>query len=269
MRPLLSYYGGKQTMTKHLVPLVPTKLERYVEPFAGGASLFFALPEKPAFTILNDTRDELINYYRIVQTRPEELKGLIDATLHSESDWRRAKRVSCDLNADPLERAWGTHIKIFQSFARKGDTWARHARKREHRSHELGSEPASRLSKHVEISCEDGLKCIRRTDKENAFFYVDPPYPGSGRQDEWSAYGQQDWERLIETLNGIKGSYLLSGYANAVTPEGCETFTFTRSLSASGGTGKQVTEYGWRRLNPYHAEQMHSQLPLQDRREGP
>lgn len=243
-------------MTKHLISLVPPKLTRYVEPFAGGASLFFALPEKPAFTILNDTRDELINYYRIVQTRPAELKALIDATLHSESDWRRAKKLSSDPDADPLERAWGTHIKIFQSFANKGDTWARNLEKRWHISHELRSEAAYRLSKQVEISCEDGLKCIRRTDKETTFFYVDPPYPGSGRQNEWNAYGQEDWERLIETLNSIKGSYILSGYHNAVTPTDCDIFRFQRSITASGGTGKQVTEYVYQKLNGYHLEMM-------------
>lgn len=256
-------------MTKNLVPLVPPKLERYVEPFAGGASLFFALPEKPTSTILNDTRDELINYYRIVQTRPDELKGLIDATLHSESDWRRAKTLSRDPDADPLERAWGTHIKIWQSFSSAGGAWARHILKKSTRSHRLREEAAFRLSKHVQISCEDGLKCIQRTDRETTFFYVDPPYPGAGRQTEWQRYEQKDWERLIETLNGITGSYILSGYANDVTPADCETFTFNRLISASGGRGKEGTEYVWRRLNPYHSEQIQSQLPLQDQREGP
>ena len=238
-------------MVKHLLPLVPGPLKFYVEPFAGGASLFFALPAKPAYSVLNDTRDDLINYYRIVQTRAAELEMLLRATLHSESEWNRAKSLSDDRHADPLQRAWATHTKIMQSFANKGTGWARHNSAHRFSGH-FRADAASRLAEYVEISCEDAIACIHRRDHEHAFFYVDPPYPGADRPSAWDRWDQTDWERLIETLDGIAGSYLLSGYPNVVTPRDCEFFSVTRSSTASRGAAKPVTECLWRRLNRHH-----------------
>lgn len=37
----ISYYGGKQTMLKHILPLVPAH-GSYTEAFAGGLALLFA-----------------------------------------------------------------------------------------------------------------------------------------------------------------------------------------------------------------------------------
>lgn len=37
----ISYYGGKQSMLPHILPLIP-KHEIYVEPFFGGGAVFWA-----------------------------------------------------------------------------------------------------------------------------------------------------------------------------------------------------------------------------------
>lgn len=39
MKTPITYYGGKQNMLKHILPLVP-KHSLYTEAFAGGAALF-------------------------------------------------------------------------------------------------------------------------------------------------------------------------------------------------------------------------------------
>ena len=41
MKTPISYYGGKQTMLKHILPLVPAH-KLYTEAFCGGAALLFA-----------------------------------------------------------------------------------------------------------------------------------------------------------------------------------------------------------------------------------
>ena len=41
MRTPISYYGGKQTMLKHIIPLIPSH-RLYTEAFCGGAAVLFA-----------------------------------------------------------------------------------------------------------------------------------------------------------------------------------------------------------------------------------
>ena len=51
--------------------LIPQRIERYVEPFMGGAAVFFHLaPEK---ALLNDINKELVNCYTVIKTSPNEL----------------------------------------------------------------------------------------------------------------------------------------------------------------------------------------------------
>ena len=78
MRPLISYYGGKQRLASKLIPLIPPH-NVYVEPFAGGAALLFA-KGKPEITnnhhyreVLNDKDGRITTLYRVARERPEEL----------------------------------------------------------------------------------------------------------------------------------------------------------------------------------------------------
>ena len=52
MKPLLKYRGGKSREIKEFIHFLPKHYDRYVEPFAGGASLFFYL--EPSRAIIND-----------------------------------------------------------------------------------------------------------------------------------------------------------------------------------------------------------------------
>jgi len=59
--PLLKWPGGKRSLLKHILPLLPENINQYYEPFAGGAALFFALQPKSAF--LSDNNPDLTNCY--------------------------------------------------------------------------------------------------------------------------------------------------------------------------------------------------------------
>ena len=64
-KPIIAWMGGKRRLAKHILPLFP-KHSCYIEPFAGGAALFFM--KKPSeVEVLNDVNGELINMYRVVK----------------------------------------------------------------------------------------------------------------------------------------------------------------------------------------------------------
>src|SRR2546425_13177651 len=70
-RPILRWAGGKSHLLRTIVRLLPRRWVRYVEPMAGGASLFFALT--PQQSILGDINPELIAFYRTLKDHSDEL----------------------------------------------------------------------------------------------------------------------------------------------------------------------------------------------------
>lgn len=73
MKPLLKYRGGKSREIKEFIHFLPKHYDRYVEPFAGGASLFFYL--EPSRAIINDVNPRLIDFYTSVRDKYDQLKA--------------------------------------------------------------------------------------------------------------------------------------------------------------------------------------------------
>jgi DNA adenine methylase len=170
-------------MVGRIVPLIEAIPHTiYVEPFCGGASCFFAKPKRLAKNddnyreVINDTSDFLINFYRVAKLQPEELIKLIQATLYSESDYKRAKLIYKNPSEYPyteLEAAWACYLLSNCSFAGKmGHGWAfgKYGRNSAvtfvNKKRELDS-LCYRLD-GVYVSCQDALDCIDRWDCPDA-----------------------------------------------------------------------------------------------------
>ncbi|MGP1667820.1 MAG: DNA adenine methylase, partial [Rhodanobacter sp.] len=63
-RPLLKWAGGKTQLLGEIIPKIPKKYGRFIEPFFGGGAVFFAV--HPAGGIIADSNPELVNLYRSV-----------------------------------------------------------------------------------------------------------------------------------------------------------------------------------------------------------
>lgn len=61
-KPFLKWAGGKTKLLPELLKRVPSKYNRYYEPFLGGGALFFAL--KPVISYLSDINENLIMTYQ-------------------------------------------------------------------------------------------------------------------------------------------------------------------------------------------------------------
>jgi DNA adenine methylase len=69
--PIIPWLGGKRRLADRIFPFFPPH-KCYVEPFAGGAALFFLRSVAAEAEVLNDANGELVNLYRIVQNHLEE-----------------------------------------------------------------------------------------------------------------------------------------------------------------------------------------------------
>lgn len=77
------YAGGKFYARKLILAHVP-RHTAYIEPFAGGGSIFFAKP-KVSYNQLNDIDPELVNVYRTIRDNPDELIHFLKKRLEGES----------------------------------------------------------------------------------------------------------------------------------------------------------------------------------------
>lgn len=73
IRPLLKWAGGKTQLLGEILPKIPKKYGRFIEPFFGGGAVFFAV--RPENGIIADSNPELVNLYRSVAT---DVNGVID-----------------------------------------------------------------------------------------------------------------------------------------------------------------------------------------------
>lgn len=247
MKPLISYYGGKQRIASKILDYFPPHTV-YVEPFAGGAALLFAKP-KPVVSnnghyreVLNDKNDLLINLYRVAIEQREKLELKIQATLYSQSEYRKAIEITKNPdNYDDLTKAWAFYVNINQSFANKLDArWgvrciSQNGAATWHNKKLQLLEVLDRI-KDVHISCEDAIKCIERWDSPQTLFYCDPPYPDT-EQGHYKGYVLDDFRLLCETLDNIQGSYVLSNYPQEIEPQSAQQRVEIEAvMSAKGRT---------------------------------
>lgn len=73
--PFLKWAGGKRWLANSNQLPRPAAFERYIEPFLGGAAIFFHL--RPERAILSDINSELIELYCVIRDHPDELMTLM------------------------------------------------------------------------------------------------------------------------------------------------------------------------------------------------
>ncbi|MFZ5595984.1 MAG: DNA adenine methylase [Bacillota bacterium] len=70
-RPVIKWAGGKRQLILQYSKYFPDKFAVYHEPFLGGGAVFFHLAPRVAY--LSDANEELINMYRVLQSKVELL----------------------------------------------------------------------------------------------------------------------------------------------------------------------------------------------------
>lgn len=244
MKPPFSYYGGKQRIVRHIIPHIP-KHTVYVEPFCGGATLLFE--KHNYFTsnscdyreVLNDTNKDVHNFFVQLRDNGSELCRLLELSIYSRTEYELSKKYKGE---DPLIEAYYFYVNIMQSFNNKlNGGWGTHKFKSNNSI--TYKNKTDNLHKYIErmrtvfIDCEDATKCIKRWDSPHTFFYCDPPYPGA-HQGHYAGYTQEDFERLVDTLDNCEGSFILSCYHNDAVPNEWEKVEIETFMSAS--TDKSV-----------------------------
>lgn len=246
VRPLISYYGGKQRIASKIVPYlqaIPHTVRAI--PFAGGLGVFYSWPRPTVSNdhhyreAINDKSELLINLYRVARKYPDEFERLINLTPYSQAEHRESWAICKNPEGySDLEKAWAYFININCSFSnRLNSGWkASVFGHNEAATWQLKTQNLPQALQRltgVYIACEDALDFIERWDSPQTLFYLDPPYP-KANQGHYKGYSLDDWADLCALLDEIEGSYVLSNYPQEIEPKADRKVEINAVMSASG-----------------------------------
>lgn len=220
LKPLLRWAGSKQRLLPALVKRAPNVIERYFEPFAGSASLFFAL--RPKRATLSDINADLVNFYRRLKANPGYIYERMSTIPRNRDAYLRSRREYAS-ETDLDDRAvlfWYLNRHCFNGLFRTNRIGKFNV--------PYGSKLPPLPSFAQVENCVRMLRCasIKKADFSVAisdagprdFIYVDPPYKRASvrNRGEYGPGAMPDSEltRLISTLKAAsrRGTKILISY---------------------------------------------------------
>lgn len=219
MKPILRYFGAKWAMASWIIDRLPAHV-CYVEPFGGSAAVL--LTKQPSrHEVLNDIDGDVVTFFRVLRTQPEELARQAVMTPHSRAELELAFEPA----DDDLERARRFFVRSWQTYGgyrRTGQTGFRFDSKRDDYNGTLMWAraplkllPAAARLKRVIIEHDDWRRVIDRYDGPETVFYCDPTYLAATRTAKYEYHHEMtpaDHEELLGRLQTIQGMALVSGY---------------------------------------------------------
>lgn len=252
MKTPITYYGGKQTMLKYILPLIPPH-KIYTEAFCGGAAVLFA--KRPAdCEVVNDLNRALVNFYLVTKKHYAMLKAEIDATLHCRDQHAHALHISQYPEFfSPAQWAWAVWTLSKTAFASMQDGCFGYNRmgttalKVKNAADEFTEMICGRL-RDVTIENDDALKIISRYDTDDAFHFVDPPYVNSDCGHYQGMFTNADMLALVELLEQVKGKFMLTMFPykaieDAATKNSWVIHRVERTISASKDSRRKQEEW--------------------------
>jgi DNA adenine methylase len=209
-KPIIPWVGGKRRLAKTILPLFPEH-QCYVEPFAGGAALFF-MKHQVDVEVLNDINGDLVNLYRVVKHHLEEFVRQFKWALISRQMYAWLKQTPGETLTD-IQRAARFYYLQKMAFGGKvanhtfGTATTTPPRLNLLRIEEELSAAHLRLSR-VFIEHVTWTDCIRRYDRPHTLFYLDPPYWGT--EGYGVDFGLDQYDKMAELARSIKGKMIVS-----------------------------------------------------------
>lgn len=224
MYPILKYPGAKWRLASWIMNYIPQH-DSYLEPYFGSGAVFFN-KQKSRIETLNDLDGEVVNFFHVCRSHPDELSYRLSLT-----PWSREERELAYQDtptADAIERARLFAVRCWQTygaFPHQSNGWRLSTGKTRNggpdnpklwsRLPECVYEAATRL-RYAQIENRPALEVIKRFDGPDVFIYADPPYLPELRTASCDAYNHEMTEEehveLLTVMSEHSGMIALSGY---------------------------------------------------------
>lgn len=240
MKTFIPWMGGKQALASIILSYFPESYEKYVEVFGGGASVLFAKKASEKFEVYNDFNGNLVNLFLVIKDKPmafleslqlfplnsrqefyelqQLIKGKICLDDYILNELNVAKKVLAEEDYIEIKQLLETRAKnrdvqravqyyklIRYSYGNQGRSFSCRPISLATALYTIMN--CSERLKGVIIENKDFAELILLYDREETFFYLDPPYFKAEMRYEVQF---QEHRKLQEILSKISGKFLLS-----------------------------------------------------------
>jgi len=217
--PILKYPGAKWNLAKWIISYFPPHTT-YLEPFFGSGAVFFNKKPSKVETI-NDIDGNVVNLFKVVRDRPEELARLIEFTPWARDEYY----ASYEKTGDELEDARRFLVRCWQAFGTRTNCrtgWRNDVQGRrgtscvkQWRALPKTIQAVTERLKDAHIENLPALQLIKRHAYKSVLIYADPPYPLQARSGKMYAHemSDQDHIELLDALDNHPGPVIISGYS--------------------------------------------------------
>jgi DNA adenine methylase len=247
--PILKWAGGKRRIAHFLCKFFPDSIERYFEPFLGGASLFLYLAQtKPKFkATLSDSNIDLINVYKCVRDHVSDLVALLE--VHQSEYYKEREEYYYyvrDTYAPAGNREKAARLIFLNKTCYNGlyrvnrsgffnVPHGTHPRPTVCNSQRLFSFSEILRRSDAEIICDDYRNVIQRCQHSDVI-YLDPPYYPTTKTAYFHEYTREDFgylEQIIlakefRKLSNIGCTVLLSNSSSSLISELYKNYNIMR-----------------------------------------
>ena len=217
-KPLLKWAGGKTQLLGEIIPKVPKKYGRYIEPFFGGGAVFFAT--HPENGIIADSNPELVNLYRSVA---DDVDGVIAQLRQYENTEEvfyatRALDIIKLSNVEAAARTIFLNRTCFNGLYRVNKSGQFNVPFGRYKNPKIIDEgalkAASVLLSNTTIICGDYKKVLKENAQTGDFVFLDPPYLPSSAYADFKRYTKEQFyeEDHVELANEVGRLYELGCY---------------------------------------------------------
>lgn len=207
--PIVKWAGGKTKLLTELLARMPAQFERYYEPFAGGAALFFRVAR--VFSVLGDSNADLMACYRALASDADGVLRELHAHAerHSEghycavrSAFNAGQQRGSVMRAAAfiyLNKACFNGLWRVNGLGEFNVAWGKHAT---FAPDVDNLRAAAAALARAELRTGSYVETVRDA-QDGDFVYVDPPYDGTFTSYTAGKFGDADQAEVAFTVRKL------------------------------------------------------------------
>ncbi|HJW19449.1 MAG TPA: Dam family site-specific DNA-(adenine-N6)-methyltransferase [Candidatus Nitrosotalea sp.] len=241
-KPFVKWAGGKRQLLPVITSHIPSKFERYFEPFLGGGAVFFSLvaKERKAKWFISDLNSDLALSYVTIRDRVKELvlsleNHAANYTKNQSSYYYKVREANPKNEIDKVSRLIFLNKTCFNGLYRVNSKGkfnvpvGRYVNPNIVNKENLFEVSRVLQSKDISIKCQDFEDALKGVGHED-FVYLDPPYQPVSTTSSFTSYTDSnfdfsDQERLYAKFKALDKKGVKVLLSNSRSDEIIELFS--------------------------------------------